>query len=229
MYSGFSLLPLQLPRHNGKMTIVLDMDETLIHSIFLEDIASLIRARLGKKKKYTKAREAKLMAKFKQRADFILESNDGQVAVYLRPGLRRFLRKVSKMCEVVLWTAGERSYAEAILNRIDPDRRYFHYRLFREHCVKWKNHDSVKDLRLLGRNMSRTVLIDNDRMHIGLNRSNFVLIKDFYGDPKDRHLEAVWGFITKLSNFLDIRPHLKLELIALHLFEKKLEREEILM
>ena len=39
--------------------------------------------------------------------------------VYRRPGLEKFLQSVSKFCELWVYTAAEKEYADAILNSID--------------------------------------------------------------------------------------------------------------
>lgn len=199
-----ALLPRKRSKNRGRMTVVLDLDETLVHSVFLVDV----EAKLKKKEKKKEEINSILQA-HRDNADILLDDSNGGIAVTLRPGLRIFLRKLSRKFEVVLFTAAEREYAEPLLNFIDPDRKYLPYRLYREHTVKYIGIKYVKDLRILGRNLRRTVLIDNNIMAMRASPDNSILIDDFYGDQDDGQLEIMWSVLTGLDGLPDVRPCLK--------------------
>ena len=49
----------------------------------------------------------------------------------LRPGCIQFLKDMSLIYEVVIFTAAAQDYADFILNYIDKDNKFIHHRLYR--------------------------------------------------------------------------------------------------
>ena len=66
-----------------------------------------------------------------------------------------------KYYELVVFTAGLKDYADWILNDLDKNG-FIRHRLYRDSC-RFKNGAYIKDLSLLGRDLSRTLIIDNIR------------------------------------------------------------------
>lgn len=65
------------------------------------------------------------------------------------------------MFEIIVFTASNACYANVVLDYLDPQNQYIQHRLFRESCVQTADGIFVKDLRVLNRDLSETVLIDN--------------------------------------------------------------------
>ena len=65
--------------------------------------------------------------------------------MHKRQGLDDFLESVSKFFNIIVFTASERAYADACLDKIDPAKKYFSKRYYREHCTKFPD-GFVKDL-----------------------------------------------------------------------------------
>ena len=187
------LLPPQSPKKKGLMTVVLDMDETMIHSNFV-----------GCSREENRQQE---LLDGRPHSDFFLEVCDG-VAVYIRPGLAHFLKLLDQLFEVVVFTAGEKDYADAVLDYVDPEG-YIAHRLYRESTCEFRGLNYVKDLNHLGRNMTKCVLLDNNLVSLAATPDNCILIDDFFTDKTDRELPLVASILMDLSELEDVRPILR--------------------
>lgn len=79
------------------------------------------------------------------------------------------------MFEIVLFTASQRFYAEQLLDRLDPDRKFFSRREYRETCVL-SDGIFTKDLTVLGVDLAKVAIVDNSPQ-VGLSfPSNSALI-----------------------------------------------------
>ena len=93
-------------------TLVLDLDETLIHYADGGKIHS------------------------GEDADVSLEvspEHEDEPCFFIRPGLNQFLTKLAQHYELILYTAAMRDYADYFLSQIDHKKLFSHV-LTREHC-----------------------------------------------------------------------------------------------
>ncbi len=125
--------------------------------------------------------------------------------INIRPGVTEFLKKASKIFEVIIFTAGDRFYAEALLNHIDPDHQWIHHRLYREHCLEYYEDFYIKDLRCLGRDLKNVVIVDNAPYSFSYQLDNGYPIVPFSNDKKDQELEILWEYLEKLVMVNDVR------------------------
>ena len=171
------LLP---PKSNKKKTLVLDLDETLVHSQFMS---------------------------FSDPSDVViqieLENEMHDIHVMVRPGVKEFLEKMSKIYEIVIFTASVSKYADPLLNIIDK-KGYCPYRLFREHC-SLINTTFVKDLQRLGRDIKNIIIVDNSPISYALHPENGLPILTWFEDKSDRELYKITTILQFLSTVSDVR------------------------
>lgn len=77
----------------------------------------------------------------------------------VRPGCDTFLKEMAEIYEVVIFTAAMQDYADWVLDQIDKEK-HITYRLYRQHALPY-GPIFVKDLSRIGRDLSRTIIVDN--------------------------------------------------------------------
>ncbi|KAG2306281.1 hypothetical protein Bca52824_026029 [Brassica carinata] len=100
-----------------KLHLVLDLDRTLIHAV---RVSSLSKA----EKHLLREAGRQDLREFKLRGLLTIE-----YLVKLRPFLWDFLREANERFTMYVYTMGTQSYADAILEVIDPTKTYFRHRV----------------------------------------------------------------------------------------------------
>lgn len=60
----------------------------------------------------------------------------------------------------MIFTASAASYADVVLDYLDPQKKYFDYRLYRHHCTLERGF-FTKDLRIVNRRAEDIAIVDN--------------------------------------------------------------------
>ena len=182
--SHYSLKYYLSPKSSSKKTLVLDLDETLVHSQFVP---------------------------FSIKSDLILkielEDQLHDIHVLIRPGVQKFLQKMGQLYEIVIFTASVSKYADPLLDIIDKNHTCS-CRLFREHC-SMVGITYIKDLKKLGRDLKDIIIVDNSPLSYSLNYENGLPILTWLDDKNDKELYNITPILEFLSNVNDVRDYIK--------------------
>ena len=116
----------------------------------------------------------------------------------LRPGAIDFLKEVSKYYEIIIFTSSQKSYADNILNKIDIEGNLISHRLYKNHVIFEKG-KSVKKLNMIGRDLKKTIFIDNLRSNAKYNIKNLCPISNWKGDIYDDKLIKLKNKLIKIA------------------------------
>lgn len=113
--------------------------------------------------------------------------------IVVRPFLTELLCSCQRHgCEVILWTAGVPAYVNRIIHAVnrtlqDAHHPFHWYSYVIPRSPLWFVEDrvSVKDVRLLQRNLDRVLVIENSPASVQLQPDNVLLVEDFYGQSGD--------------------------------------------
>ncbi|XP_043687245.1 CTD nuclear envelope phosphatase 1 homolog [Telopea speciosissima] len=185
-----------------KLTVVLDLDETLVCAYETSSLPAIVR---------NQATEAGLkwfeLECISSEKDCDGKPKVNHVTVFERPGLHEFLKQISNFADLVLFTAGLEGYARPLVDRIDVEKRISH-RLYRPSTISTKYREHVKDLSGISKDLCRIVIVDNNPFSFILQPVNGIPCVPFSaGQPcDDQLLEVLLPLLKRLSLQKDVRP-----------------------
>ena len=177
------LLPQKSKEFLNKKTLILDLDETLVHSSFVP----------------FENNDIVLNVEF--------EGMLYNIYVLIRPGAIDFIKKVAKLYEVIIFTASISKYALPLIDILDSDKN-IQYKLTREHCT-FLNGIYIKELKKLNRDLNDLIILDNSPLAYSFDIDNGLPIKAWYEDKNDNELDKVYFILEFLSKVKDARNFIK--------------------
>ena len=140
-----------LPRSSrfSQKTLVIDLDETLIHSL----------AKGGRMSSGHMV-EVKLNATVGFGGGTLGPQHPILYYVHKRPHCDEFLRKVCRWYNLVVFTASVQEYADPVIDWLEQERKFFTGRYYRQHCT-YRNGAYIKDLSSLEPDLSKIMILDN--------------------------------------------------------------------
>lgn len=171
--TGWLLGTKDVARYGQKKCLILDLDETLVHSSF----------------------------KYLRVADFVIpvqiDNQVHHVYVIKRPGVDEFLKKVGQWFEVVVFTALVLKYGDPLLDKLDVHAAV-HHRLFRDLCYNYQG-NFIKNLSQIGRPLADTIIIDNSPASYIFHPQHSIPISSWFSDTHDNELLDLLPFLEDIS------------------------------
>lgn len=174
-----SLLPARDPMYNGRKCLILDVDETLVHSSYEGTGRHDLHLKIP------------------------VDSEIVNVYVTFRPFLREFIEAIAPLFEVVIFTASMARYCNPLIDVIDECGLLGNVRLFRDHCSK-VGETYVKDLSLLGRDLEQVAIIDNSPFAYLFQPRNAIPIPSWFDDPNDCELIRLVPVLEALAEAANV-------------------------
>ena len=168
--------------NSGKKTLVLDLDETLVHSTT--------------KKAFPNRKNIILHMK--------IRNINYTIYVILRPFLEVFLHEMSLCYDLYIFTASLSHYSKNLIEIIDKNK-VIKQVLNRENC-KFIKGLYLKDLSIFKRDLKDIIIIDNNPLSYTLNKNNGIPIPSWIDDPNDKELVKLIPIMRYLSKVTDVRP-----------------------
>jgi hypothetical protein len=138
-------------------------------------------------------------------------NNTEKGIIKLRNGLFSFLSMIKPYYELISFSCEKREVTDPILKEIESEKKYFDFKLNREHAFLYDN-CLIKDISLIGRDISKIIAIDDDENSFKLNKENGIKITPFNEDSKNDNvlfeLKKILILIFK-KNYDDVRIGLK--------------------
>jgi len=168
-----------------RKTLILDLDETLVHSTI------------------------KPVSHHHITVNVVIDKVACTFYVIKRPHVDAFLKKVAEWYDIVIFTASMQQYADPLIDQLDT-KRLVKGRLFRESCLN-KEGNFIKDLSLINQDLASTIIIDNSPIAYSHNKENALPIDNWMGDnPRDESLLNLLPFLNALRFTSDVRSILSL-------------------
>lgn len=170
-------------KQKGDLTVILDLDNTLISSFILQPSSSI--------------------------CDFLFtlqnDPNMSMIGVIKRPNVDSFLTYLSSFATIYLFTSAEKEYATQIISQIDPIGKYFSKIFTRENCIHTNGNKYKKDYSICGTDMSRTIIVDDIPENFKEYANNGIPIRPYKGGLNDNELALVLQIIIQLASLNDVR------------------------
>lgn len=143
------------------------------------------------------------------------EENDiSNIGINIRPHLKSSLDLIKNDYNIVIYSSNHQVYVDKILDYLDPNKEYFNYRLYQNHCYKFTINNKVyftKDLNIFKGicDLKDIVVVDCSVLGFGFFLDNGIPIIPFYDSKEDVELKLLSYYLVCISSNSDLRLALK--------------------
>ncbi|EFX01419.1 nif domain containing protein [Grosmannia clavigera kw1407] len=195
-----SFLNLETADRTHQKTLILDLDETLIHSMSK-----------GGRMSTGHMVEVRLNTTFVGMGGQPSAGPQHPILYYVhkRPYCDEFLRRVSKWYNLVVFTASVQEYADPVIDWLESERKYFSARYYRQHCT-FRHGAFIKDLSAVEPDLSKVMILDNSPLSYMFHQDNAIPIQGWISDHTDNDLLHLVPLLEGLQYVSDVRALLAL-------------------
>lgn len=126
-----------------------------------------------------------------------------------RPFCDEFLRRVCKWYNLVVFTASVQEYADPVIDWLETERKFFSARYYRQHCT-FRQGAFIKDLSSVESDLSKVMILDNSPLSYLFHQDNAIPIQGWINDPTDTDLMHLVPLLEGLQYVHDVRALLAL-------------------
>ncbi|KAF8570278.1 hypothetical protein P879_02894 [Paragonimus westermani] len=171
-----------------RKVMVLDLDETLIHSVHDGILRPTVRPGTP--------------------PDFVLkvdiDHHPVRFSVHKRPHVDFFLNVISQWYELVIYTASLEIYGAGVTEQLDNGRRILQRRFYRQHCT-YDNGSYSKNLSLITSDLASIFILDNSPGAYRSYPDNAIPIRSWFSDAHDTALLCLLPVLDALRFVSDVR------------------------
>ena len=155
-----------------------------------------------------------------------------KIGINIRPNWEETMELIKDKYHIVIYTASHQSYADAVLNYMDPKKQYTKYRLYRNNCVQANVNGRkfyIKDLSIFDKfyNLKDIVIVDNSVLSFAYHLNNGIPIVPYYDSDEDSELTILGYYLFSIYQYDDLREANKIHIRITYYLEKaKNDREK---
>ena len=195
-------------KNDDKKILVIDLDETLIHTSFEKvqnpDLTIQLDSNINKKNNINNNKNDIPLTK------------SVEAYIRIRPGVDQLLSQMSKYYDIYVYSASSKNYLNTIIKNIDKNN-IIKQCYCRDDCIIYvedyeedfdkpnNKYKYIKDLKKINKELRNIVFIDNNTISFKLQEKNGIPIKSWYGDYEDLELYKLIPILKNLSGFYDVR------------------------
>eukprot|EP01039_Chlorochromonas_danica_P003517 gene3517-3853_t len=159
-------MKIQSLRKNKKLALVLDLDHTLLHAVQVEGPTPSPAVQPADPDIHHLPIEE------------LVNGSVKHLVMKKRPHLDHFLAQAQEFCQMTVYTAGTRRYAEAVVKILDPANRYIHNRIVSRSDEKTLHSKSLARLFLNDASMA-VILDDREDVWKGPQGDQLLLVRPY--------------------------------------------------